>query len=131
MPNTIQPSASHWIRREAPVWDCPHSCQHAYRLQWKAAKAHRLVSRLFPAELYERLSSKLGPDPLREDADKEELWLRMRASKKPVGLILMDQSFVAGLGNIYRAEVLYKVRSTQPEIIPHGWTAIAPFQTGS
>jgi hypothetical protein len=56
----------------------------------------------------------LGPDPLREDADGEKLWAKMRTSKKPVGLILMDQSFVAGLGNIYRAEVLF-VAGVHPE----------------
>ena len=38
----------------------------------------------------------------------------MVKSKKPIGLVLMDQSMVAGLGNIYRAEVLYKVR-----LLPH------------
>ena len=58
--------------------------------------------------------SALGPDPLREDADGEKLWAKMRTSKKPVGLILMDQSFVAGLGNIYRAEVLF-VSGVHPE----------------
>ena len=34
----------------------------------------------------------------------------MRKSKKPVGLVLMMQEMIAGLGNIYRAEVLYKVK---------------------
>ena len=58
--------------------------------------------------------SALGPDPLREDADGEKLWAKMRTSKKPVGLVLMDQSFVAGLGNIYRAEVLF-VAGVHPE----------------
>lgn len=51
----------------------------------------------------------LGPDPLREDADAEQLWSRIQKSSKPIGLVLMDQSLVAGLGNIYRAEVLFKV----------------------
>eukprot|EP00892_Ulva_mutabilis_P010563 jgi/Ulvmu1/787/UM010_0161.1 len=59
---------------------------------------------------YEEKISKLGPDPLREDADAELLWEAVQASKKPIGLVLMDQSMVAGLGNIYRAEVLFKAR---------------------
>ena len=33
----------------------------------------------------------------------------MQKSKAPVGLLLMDQKAVAGIGNIYRAEILYKV----------------------
>lgn len=51
----------------------------------------------------------LGPDPLREDADAEALWAVVQASKKPIGLVLMDQTMIAGLGNIFRAEVLFKV----------------------
>ena len=34
----------------------------------------------------------------------------MSASRKPIGGILMDQTAVAGVGNIYRAEILFKVR---------------------
>ena len=64
------------------------------------------------AGFYEKMSAKLGPDPLREDADGEVLWAKMQASRKPVGLILMDQSAVAGVGNIFRAEILFKVCQT-------------------
>ena len=48
----------------------------------------------------------LGPDPLRRDADPERLWLRLQRSSKPVGLLLMEQDVVAGIGNVYRSEVL-------------------------
>ena len=34
----------------------------------------------------------------------------MRLSKKSVGLLLMDQGFFAGVGNIYRAEILFVAR---------------------
>jgi len=63
------------------------------------------------ADLYAALTAKLGPDPLREDADAERVWARMQASRKPVGLVLMDQSMIAGIGNIYRAEILFKARA--------------------
>ena len=65
------------------------------------------------AEFYSECIAKLGPDPLREDADPELLWAKMQKSRKPVGLFLMDQSAMAGVGNIYRAEILYKVRTGQ------------------
>lgn len=61
------------------------------------------------AEFYSIQSAKLGPDPLREDADVEVVWSKMATSRKSVGSILMDQSMVAGIGNIYRAEILFKV----------------------
>ena len=68
------------------------------------------IATLFVAsDYYKDRSSKLGPDPLREDADPERLWDKMKVSKKPVGGILMDQTAVAGIGNIYRAEILFKV----------------------
>jgi len=65
--------------------------------------------KLYAADYYNDKSGKLGPDPLRQDADSERLWDKMRTSKKPVGGILMDQTAVAGIGNIYRAEILFKV----------------------
>jgi formamidopyrimidine-DNA glycosylase len=44
----------------------------------------------------------LGPDPLREDADAERLWQSCKTTRKSVGQVLMDQSLVAGVGNILR-----------------------------
>lgn len=42
-------------------------------------------------ELWESKYAALGPDPLREDADKERLWAKVQATAKPVGQVLMDQ----------------------------------------
>ncbi|KAF6257648.1 hypothetical protein COO60DRAFT_1271214, partial [Scenedesmus sp. NREL 46B-D3] len=52
--------------------------------------------------------SKLGPDPLRPSDDAERFWVRVSSSRKPIGLLLMDQT--AGVRHIYRAEILYKSR---------------------
>lgn len=51
--------------------------------------------------------SKLGPDPIHEGADPEKAWDRIRKSKKTIGGLLMDQSTIAGIGNVYRAELLF------------------------
>jgi endonuclease-8 len=51
-----------------------------------------------------------GPDPLRADADPGIAWARIRRSKAPIGGLLMDQSVLAGVGNVYRAEVLFRHR---------------------
>jgi endonuclease-8 len=53
---------------------------------------------------------RLGPDPLRADADPERAWRRISRSRTPVGALLMDQSVIAGVGNVYRAEVLFRHR---------------------
>lgn len=62
---------------------------------------------LDPAEK-KALHSRLGPDPLRADADPELAWRRIGRSRTSVGVLLMDQSVVAGVGNIYRAEALFR-----------------------
>jgi endonuclease VIII len=53
---------------------------------------------------------RLGPDPLRDDADWTRAWERVRRSRSPVGGLLMDQAVLAGVGNVYRAEVLFRHR---------------------
>jgi endonuclease VIII len=52
----------------------------------------------------------LGPDPLRPDADPDRAWQRVRRSTRPIGDLLLDQSVLAGVGNVYRAEVLFRQR---------------------
>jgi endonuclease-8 len=51
-----------------------------------------------------------GPDPLRPDADPERAWERVRRSRAPIGGLLMDQAVLAGVGNVYRAELLFRHR---------------------
>ncbi|ROR73912.1 Fpg/Nei family DNA glycosylase [Bogoriella caseilytica] len=53
---------------------------------------------------------RLGPDPLREDGDGEAFVAAVRARRRTVGELLMDQSILAGVGNIYRAEALFRAR---------------------
>lgn len=57
----------------------------------------------------ERLLSGLGPDPLRPDADAAEARRRLHGYRGSVGAALMDQSVLAGVGNVYRAEILHAV----------------------
>ncbi|HEU4911646.1 MAG TPA: DNA-formamidopyrimidine glycosylase family protein [Actinomycetes bacterium] len=54
------------------------------------------------------LESRLGPDPLRPRAAASRAWARLSASRTAVGQLLMDQAVVAGVGNVYRAEVLFR-----------------------
>jgi DNA-formamidopyrimidine glycosylase len=54
--------------------------------------------------------TKLGPDPLRTDAVPERAWARISRSPRAIGDLLMDQEVLAGVGNVYRAEVLFRHR---------------------
>jgi endonuclease-8 len=55
---------------------------------------------------------KLGPDPLvgSPKVGEERFVAAVRKSSTPVGLLLMDQSVVSGIGNVYRAELLFRAR---------------------
>lgn len=55
------------------------------------------------------IRARLGPDPLRDDADPQRVWERIRRSRAPVGKLLLDQSVLAGVGNVYRADALFAV----------------------
>ena len=70
---------------------------------------------LTPAEV-DAVLERLGPDPANANTAAERLRFVERAAKKktPIGLVLMDQSVVAGIGNVYRAELLFRA-----ELDPH------------
>jgi endonuclease VIII len=53
-------------------------------------------------------AARLGPDPLRADADPDRAWARVSRSRSTIAALLMDQKIVAGVGNVYRAEVLFR-----------------------
>ena len=52
--------------------------------------------------------ARLGPDPLRADADPAAAWARIAKSRRAIGALLMDQSVLAGVGNVYRSELLFR-----------------------
>lgn len=57
-----------------------------------------------------KVLDRLGPDPLIVDYDDGERAFIEKVQRRatPIGQLLMDQSVVAGIGNIYRAEMLYR-----------------------
>ena len=55
----------------------------------------------------EGILARLGPDPLRPDADPKAFVERVTKSRAPIGGLLLDQSVVAGVGNVFRAEALF------------------------
>ncbi len=56
------------------------------------------------------LVGRLGPDPLRADADPAEARRRIAAFRGPIGAALLDQGVIAGVGNVFRAEALHACR---------------------
>ncbi|MGO4956140.1 Fpg/Nei family DNA glycosylase [Luteococcus sp. Sow4_B9] len=68
------------------------------------------MCRLVTASEQRAQIEKLGPDPIRADADPDIAWQRIRRSGRSIASLLMDQRITAGVGNIYRAEVLFRHR---------------------
>ena len=73
--------------------------------------------RIWTEAEWETLLARLGPDPLNKDKPAKMIE-RVGKRKTAIGALLMDQSIVSGLGNIFRAELLFRAR-------------VSPFRPGS
>ncbi len=69
-----------------------------------------IVCELVTPERRAEVIARLGPDPLRPDAEPARAWARISRSQRPIGDLLLDQEVVAGVGNVYRAELLFRHR---------------------
>ncbi|MCW4459714.1 Fpg/Nei family DNA glycosylase [Microbacterium sp. MPKO10] len=70
--------------------------------------------------------AKLGPDPIHDDSREAEDAFTAVVRRKPtrIGLLLMDQSVVSGIGNVYRAELLFRAG-----VDPHTPGRLVPEET--
>jgi endonuclease-8 len=82
----IEPAKVAWVELRGPM-----DCSIYSQAKWDA------------------LLERLGPDPLNGDGP-EKMIARVAKSKKTIGELLMDQSVAAGIGNIFRAELLFRAR---------------------
>ena len=87
----------------------------ALRLRLEASDTYADLRGATACELLTRaevtaILDRLGPDPLRRGADPGLAWRRISRSRAPVAGLLMDQKVVAGIGNVYRAELLFRHR---------------------
>ncbi len=62
----------------------------------------------------DNIVTRLGPDPLGRDANAAEAIAKIAKTRKPIGAVLLDQSVLAGVGNVFRAEALF-VNGIHPE----------------
>ena len=87
----------------------------AVRMRWVAAtgwtdlRGPTACEVLAPSEV-DAILARLGPDPLQLRPDGSRAFARIARSKAPIAGLLMDQAVLAGVGNVYRAEILYRHR---------------------
>lgn len=62
-----------------------------------------------PAE-WDAVEARLGADPLRTADLPDDVLARLARTRRAVGVVLMDQAVFAGVGNVYRAELLHRHR---------------------
>jgi formamidopyrimidine-DNA glycosylase len=70
------------------------------------------------AEENHKLLAGLGPEPLGEDFSVASLSAALAGKKTPIKSALLDQKNVAGLGNIYVCEALFRARIA-PQRLAH------------
>ena len=70
------------------------------------------ICELIEPEKLTKIENRLGPDPLNPDDGSQfkRFQKNISGSKAAIGLLLMNQDVVAGIGNVYRAEILYRAR---------------------
>lgn len=65
--------------------------------------------RLVTPDEVDEVLQRLGPDPLDPHVDPAPARERILRSRAPIATLLLDQSVIAGVGNVYRAEVLFRL----------------------
>jgi endonuclease-8 len=84
------------------------------RLRLTGAVAWDLIApttcELLDATGVARVVAALGPDPLRDDAPPEEAVRRLLSARGPVAAAMVDQAVWSGVGNAWRAELLFLAR---------------------
>jgi endonuclease-8 len=87
--------------------------------EWQAVGYRLPVVELLPTDREPDVVGHLGPDLLGPDWDEDEALSRLRAAPgREVGDALLDQRNLAGIGNLYKSEVLFLSGITP-------WTAVA------
>ena len=80
----------------------------------------------------DRIVRRLGPDPLRDDADPHMAHEAIARRLAPIGQLLLEQKVMSGVGNVYRAEALFvngihpgrPGREITPEVFDSLWASI-------
>jgi endonuclease-8 len=122
----LYPAGERW--RGGPQWQVRALLQTT---RWQAVGYRLGVVELLPTSEEARAVGHLGPDLLGDDWDSAEAVRRLAAQpQRPIGLALLDQRTLAGLGNLYRTELCF-LRGRTPftpvgevDDLP-GWVALA------
>jgi endonuclease-8 len=107
-------SGSWHLYRPGEAWQRPRD---QLRISIETAEFHALAFQVHEAEWLSTASlarsrvTRLGPDVLAADFDPEHAAQRVRATgSRPLCDVLLDQNVLAGIGNVYKSELLFLSR---------------------
>ena len=110
----LRMAESEKLQPEATTWPPEPIGQVRVRLLTPVAVADLRGPTVCEVQTIEEVDAtiaKLGPDPLVDGPAGEERFVAaVRKRAVPIGQLLMDQEVVAGIGNVYRAELLFRAR---------------------
>ena len=66
-----------------------------------------LICEIVDADARDLEISRLGPDPIRPRSQAARFAARLARTRVAIGAMLLDQTAIAGVGNVYRAELLF------------------------
>ena len=82
--------------------------------RWQAVGYLLGITEVLPTASEDRVTGHLGPDLLGPDWDATEAVRRLeRSAARPIGEALLDQRNLAGIGNLFKSEVLF-LRGVSP-----------------
>ena len=92
----------------------------------------RKFGRIYLSNQIESITGALGPEPLADNFSAADLQTRLHDHKRTIKALLLDQTFIAGVGNIYADEALFRAGihplrrsdSLSPEESAHLYDAI-------
>ena len=95
------------VHRDSPPLDAP-------TVRMRLSVPRRTIDLIGPTDCTigttddrDRIVQRLGPDPLRADADAQKAYDAVVRRVAPIGQLLLDQKVMSGIGNVYRAEALF------------------------
>ncbi len=108
----------HLYRHGVRPRGAPHTMRTVLETaDWVAVGFNLAMTELVPADEEDRVVGHLGPDPL-TNWDAAEALRRLRLHPdRPIGEVLLDQTVIAGPGNVYKCEICF-LRGIDP------WTPV-------
>jgi formamidopyrimidine-DNA glycosylase len=99
---------------ETPVADHTHATfelDDGRQLRYRDPRRFgRLLFGTEDALIASRAMPRLGPEPIDTDFGADDLYVRLRRRRAPLKAVLLDQTTIAGVGNIYADESLHRAR---------------------